>query len=314
MRGRRPIALLALVAMLAALAACRGASADPPAADSGSSEVITIGSFDFPESHLLAEIYSQALEAHGYRVERAYDLGPREFVLPALVGGFVDFVPEYAGTALQFLSLGREPPQADHVATHDALVRTAERSRLRALASAPAENANAFVVTPETAEELGLATLSDLAAVDDQLIFGGPPECPTRRFCLIGLEKTYKVHFAEVVSLELDSRLTRQALQEELVDVALMFTTDPALDREELVELEDDLELQPAENVTPLVRSEIVERFGPRFVDVVDGVSARLTTDALHVLNGEVAIDGSGLQSVAGTWLAASGSAVRNVD
>ena len=76
-------------------------------------KVVTVGSFDFAESRLLAEIYSQALEAAGIRVRRAFGLGPREFVAPALAVGLVEFVPEYAGTALRFLSLGTATPGAD---------------------------------------------------------------------------------------------------------------------------------------------------------------------------------------------------------
>ena len=90
--------------------------------DPSGAEILTVGSFDFAESRLLAEIYSQALEANGFRVDRAFDLGSHEFVIPTLAAGLIDFVPEYTGTALQFASLGATAPQATVDETHDALV------------------------------------------------------------------------------------------------------------------------------------------------------------------------------------------------
>ena len=124
--------------------------------------VVTVASFDFAESRLLAEIYAGALERAGVPVHRALGLGPRELVAPALVRGLVDVVPEYAGTAVQFLSLGRADPEPDVAATHAALVDALEGTPARALAPAPAQDANAFVVRREVADRLDLASLSDL--------------------------------------------------------------------------------------------------------------------------------------------------------
>ena len=137
---------------------------------------------------MLAEIYSQALERGGYHVRRAFDLGPREFVAPALARGLVEFVPEYAGTALQFSSLGTRSATGNVRATAESLDRALEKHHVTALAPAPAQDANAFVVTRRTAVREHLRRLSDLAAVAPQLTFGGPPECPSRPQCLAGLE------------------------------------------------------------------------------------------------------------------------------
>lgn len=265
-------------------------------------DAITVGSFDFAESSLLAEIYSQALERDGYRVRRSFGLGPREFVAPALARGLVELVPEYAGTALSFRSLGKASGIANEQSTHDRLVRTLKGTAVAALAAAPAQDANTFVVTRETAAREGLRTLSDLARVAPHLTFGGPPECPSRAECLAGIRQVYRAEFEEFVELDAGGPITRQALDQGYVDVALMFTTDPSIARDDLVELVDDRRLQPAENVVPLIRTELRERFGVNLVRSLDHVSARLTTDVLSRLNAEVAA-GESVAGVAARWL-----------
>jgi len=301
MRGRL------MAAVCAALAAFVATSAHAaPLRGSLHDDVVTVGSFDFAESRVLAELYAQALERHRVDVRRAFGIGPREVVVPAMAGGLVELVPEYAGTALRFTSLGDDDSEADPAATHQLLQRRLEPLGVRALESAPAEDANAFVVTAETARRHGLVSMSDLAAVAGDLAFGGPPECPTRPLCLPGLERVYDVHFDEVMELDAGGPLTKQALRSRAVDVALLFTTDPDLADGHFVELADDRQLQPAENVTPLVRREVLDRFGARVVDPVDAVSARLTTEALRDLNAEV-LRGASVRTVAGRWLDAQG-------
>jgi osmoprotectant transport system substrate-binding protein len=308
MGSRRAAGPLALVWLLVALVACGPASrARPPASPIVlRDDVITVGSFNFAESELLAEIYSQALEGGGFHVRRTFGLGPREFVAPALSRGLVELVPEYAGTALQFLSLGRVSATSNVATTHDALVRALAHSHVAALAPAPAQDANAFVVTRQAAARNRLRTLSDLAAAAPRLTFGGPPECPSRPLCLLGLQRLYGVRFKDLVRLDAGGPVTRQALRDGHVDVALLFTTDPAIGRGGLVELVDDLGLQPAENVTPLVRTEVVDRWGPALVRLIDNVSGHLTTDVLRSLNAQAGA-GPDLAVVASRWLKSEG-------
>jgi len=291
--------------MLGVVAVAPGATARAanPALRDGT---VTIGAFDFAESELLGEIYSQALEASGVRVERAFGLGPREVVLPALQGGLIELVPEYAGTALRFASLGADAGAVDVASTQSELARLMTVHHVSVLASAPAQDANVFVVRRATAARHGLVSLSDLASVADGLTFGGPPECPTRPFCLAGLERVYDVSFDEVVSLDAGGPLTKQALRTRVVDVALLFSTDPDTADGDLVELVDDRQLQPAENITPLVRTETLERFGPSLRTTVDAASALLTTETLRALNAEVA-DGASMRAVAARWLRSEG-------
>jgi osmoprotectant transport system substrate-binding protein len=299
--SRRVGWITAVVSLLVAVPACSGEENDRATASALGDDAITIASFDFAESEVLAEIYSQALESEGLQVRRALRLGPRELVMPALAAGLVELVPEYAGTALQFASAGETAPSGAAQRTHDALRRALEDRPIVALAAAPAQDANAVVVTPETAQRYHLEAISDLADVAPTLSFGGPPECPTRPLCLLGLSEVYGLEFGTFVGLDVGGPVTRQALERGDIDVALLFTTDPSVD--DLVVLRDDRGLQPAENVVPMVRREVVDRWGQPLVATVDAVSAALTTEALRSLNAEMG-GGRPASEVAAAWLA----------
>jgi osmoprotectant transport system substrate-binding protein len=271
-------------------------------------DTLTVAAFAFAESEVLAEVYAQALQHAGVDTEVAAGEGARELIQPALASGLVELVPEYAGTAVDFLSLGSVAPAADLAATRASLDDLLRGGPVVALASAPAQDTNVVVVTRETAGRLGLATISDLAAVADGLTFGGPPECPQRVFCLLGLEEAYDLRFERFVPLDAGGPLTHQALTGGHVDVGLLFSTDPGLAADELVVLADDLGVQPAENVTPMVRGEAVDRWGDTLTATVDAVSARLTTDTLVSLNAGTAA-GRSPSDVAAEWLASEGLA-----
>jgi osmoprotectant transport system substrate-binding protein len=268
---------------------------------------ITVASFDFAESELLAALYGGALEHRGFDVDLELGIGPREFVDPALARGLVDVVPEYAGTAVQFLRAPEAVDANDAAVTHRALVEAADRIGVTALAAAAAQDANAIVVSRATAERHDLATVSDLVPVAGQLVFGGPPECPQRPLCLQGLEATYDIHVGEFVALDVGGPVTLQALRTGDIDVGVLFTTDPALDDGDLVELRDDRGLQPAENITPLVVDDAIERHGPRLADALDAVSQRLTTPQLRELNQRVARQPERLRRIANDWLESEG-------
>jgi osmoprotectant transport system substrate-binding protein len=266
-----------------------------------------VASFNFPESEVLASVYGGALRAAGYPIQLLQGVGPRELVEPALARGLVEMVPEYAGSALQFLTLGKERPSSDLSTTHLALAQVLDHHGLLALTPAPGQDANVIVVTRRTASRYGLRTLSDLAPVAPRLSFAGPPECPHRELCLRGLERKYGVRFERFVPLDAGGPLTLQALRAGDVDVALLFSTDPAIDADHLVVLSDDRRLQPAENVTPVVARDVVAKYGRGLVRVVDGVSARLTTRTLRSLNAAAALRGANPQRIASRWLTEQG-------
>ena len=304
MAARRSSALAASLAF--ALAACIGPST--PAEDARGDDAITVASFNFPESVLLAEIYAQAIEGAGMRVEREPSLGPRVLVMPALLQGLVEFVPEYAGSGLQFLA-GDGSTSSDHEINHERFAERLGALDVTALEASPAQDQNGFAVTPATAQRYGLRTLSDLARVSQQLVFGGPPECLQRPLCLPGLERRYGITFGDVFSnLDAGGAHTVSALAEGTVDVALLFTSDAAIDLNDFLLLRDDLGLQPAENVTPVVRTGVLDRYGPTFADAVNAVSALLSTDELRTMNAEVA-RGATPRQIASRWLASNGLA-----
>ena len=280
------------------------ASAAAPVADR---PAIVVGSFDFPESVVLAYLYADALAGRGYPVRVLPGLGPRELVDPALMAGLVQVVPEYTGSALEFVTRGRIPANASVTATAQALATAMAGQSLITGHPAAAQDGNAIVVTTATAARYRLRTISGLAAVAGRLVFGGPPECPERAYCLQGLRLTYGLRFRQFLPLDVDGPLTRQALAAGDIGVALLFTTDPAIEARHLVVLSDNLGLQPAENVVPVLRRATADRYGPGLLAALDAVSARLSTAALAALDAEVELAGLDPQAAARQWLRAEG-------
>jgi osmoprotectant transport system substrate-binding protein len=286
-----------LASATALLAACSTPRPGPvPPRD----DAIVVGSFNFAESRLLGEVYAQALERAGFSVRRELDLGTRELVEPALERGLIELVPEYGGSLATFLS-GDDGSAAGSTSLDGLL---AERG-LVALDAAPAQDRNAVVVTADVAARFHLRTVSDLASVDDRIALGGPPECPDRPLCLPGLASVYGLSFARFVPLDRGGPVTLAALLRGQVQAALMFTSDGAIRANDLVVLRDDRRLQPPEHVTPVVRADVLDRFGPRLARTVNAVSARLTTEVLRTLNELVAVQGRSAAVVAAEWLAA---------
>lgn len=294
-----------VVVAVALLAAC-GRGVPPATTTALEDDAITVASFNFPESVLVGEIYAQALEGEGFAVKRQLGLGARELVEPSLERGLVEFVPEYSGSALEFLTRGEGLATSDEALTHDRLEEVFADRGVAVLAPAPAQDQNGFAVTRETADRYGLRSISQLVPEAPELAFGGPPECLERPLCLGGLEDLYGLEFGTFESLDAGGPVSVTALRSGTVDVALLFTTDAAIDRYDFVLLYDDLGLQPAENVTPVVREEVVQEHGDAFVRLVDSVSAFLTTGDLRELNARVA-EGETPREVAAAWLAEHG-------
>jgi osmoprotectant transport system substrate-binding protein len=301
----------ACLGLAVALSACTSSSGNAssatgePAGRHG--RVISVGSFDFPESVLLAEIYGQALAADKFPVRVLPNLGPREVVDPALMDGLLQVVPEYAGSALEFFSLGRRSATSNTRAANRALANLVAGRGLVAARPAPAQDANALVVTAATAARYRLRSIADLAKVAPGLMFGGPPECPGRAYCLPGLKRVYGLRFKSFTPLDAGGPLTLQALAAGYIGVALLFTTDPSIPARHLVVLADDRGLQPAENITPLVGRDALARYGPRLLTVLNKLSALLDTGTLRALDARVEIAGQDARLVAGSWLRARG-------
>lgn len=314
MLRRRVTALLSAAGLALALAACSGSTDDAgsnaaPTQESGGS--LRIGAFNFTESQILAQLYSGVLTEAGYDVS-IVDSTNREVLQPALESGEVHVVPEYLGTFTEFLNLKVNGPDAPPLASGDVestLVEArglAEPLGITVLEPSPATDQNAFAVTREFAEANGIASLSDLAAwsQDNEVVLGGPPECPERPFCQPGLEQTYGLSVAAFQPLDAGGPLTKQALSQGSITVGLVFSSDGAVADLDLLVLADDLSLQQVDNVTPAVQTSAVS---DNLVTALNTLSAAMTTDDLIALNRAVDIDRRNPADVAREFLVSKG-------
>jgi osmoprotectant transport system substrate-binding protein len=310
MRNNRTLALGAvlLALVMSACAPGEGGSSSPaaPASEPAAGGTVTIGSQGFYESQLMAEIYAQALEAAGYTVERNLGIGTREETYPALSSGQIDLMPEYIGSLTTFLEGEASGDPEETVAALAALI---EADGLTALDYTEAQDQNAFVVRSETAEEHGLETMSDLAAVATELVWGLPPECETNPLCAGALEDEYGIPFAdlEIEPLAACDAPIATALNDGVVDVAELCSTQPDIERFGFVRLEDDLQTQPAENIAPVISQTKLDELGDSFAEVLNNVSAQMTTDDLTSLGVQVAVDQEDVAAVATQWLTDKG-------
>ncbi|HEX7171618.1 MAG TPA: ABC transporter substrate-binding protein [Candidatus Limnocylindria bacterium] len=283
------------------------AASEPAGSAGGDGErSITIGSAGFYEAQLMAEIYAQALEANGYTVERNLGIGPRDTTQPAIESGDIDLQPEYIGSLLTFLG---GTASGDPDATFEDLQTALGEVGLTALDYAPAQDQNAFVVRSETAEQYGLTTMSDLAEVAGELVWGLPPECETNELCSGALEDTYGIPYGELQIEEYAAcdAPVAQALNDGVVDVAELCSTQPDIERFNFVVLEDDQQTQPAENIAPIVRTEWLDAAPDDFAAILNAVSAAMDTDTLTSLGVDVAVDQMDVADVAEQWLTDNG-------
>ncbi|MEU3310258.1 ABC transporter substrate-binding protein [Nocardiopsis sp. NPDC006832] len=286
------------------LSACGGSDPFEEGGDAEGGEggdAIVVGSADFPESTLLAEVYGRALEAEGVPVDYQLNIGSREVYYDQIEAGALSLFPEYNGAILAYLD--DEAPSADSEETNT-LLEEALPEGLEILASSEAENKDSVTVTREIADEYDLAALPDLADVADELVLGGPPEFETRQQGVMGLESVYGVEFGEFRSLEV--ALLTKALTDDDIQAANLFTTDPQIVEEGFVVLEDPENLFGAQNVTPLINSEQVDETAR---GIIDEVSGTLTTEELTELNKRIVVDNENAADVAQEWLREQGLA-----
>ncbi|GAA4890629.1 ABC transporter substrate-binding protein [Streptomonospora salina] len=296
---RTPTRTAIAAAPLLLLAAC-GGGGDPYSGDDegggAGGGALVVGSANFPESTLLAHIYAKALEAEGITVETQLDIGSREVYYDQIIQGNLSVFPEYNGGILYHLD-----PEAASGTTEETnqAVREELPDELAVLESSPAQNKDSITVTRETAEEHGLTAIGDLDGVAGGMTLGAPAEFETRPQGVPGLADTYGVEFGGFRPLE--GNLLVEGLRGGDVEAANLFTTDPAFTTGDFVALEDPENLFGSQNVTPLVNEEAVDQ---QARDVLDAVSAELTTDALIELDARVQLDHEEADEVAADWLA----------
>jgi osmoprotectant transport system substrate-binding protein len=298
-----PATILAL--LCSATASCSGSDGgETRLSSAGSKGVIVVGvSGAFAENQIVAEMYAQVLERAGYTVERQLDLRSREISQNALESGQIDVKPEYLSSLLLFLdpSASASSDPADVAAQNSRLL---QPRGISLLTPSPAQDSNEFVANSETAQRFNLTTMSSLAPVAGQLTLGGPPECPQRPFCMQGMHSVYGILFEDFEPLDAGGEQTVAALRNDEVQIGLLFSTDPSIGENGFVPLVDDRHLQNAENITPVIRA---EKSDPEVRRLLDAVSARLTTEKVTELVGEVVIDGRDAAAVAKDFLSANG-------
>ncbi|RKR04381.1 osmoprotectant transport system substrate-binding protein [Kushneria sinocarnis] len=290
--------------LMAVLAGCSGGDDEPQQQTqgeqgSGGGPTVTIGSTNFSEQLILANIYADVLQDRGVNVNTRLNLGSREVVFPALQNGEVDVLPEYTGAVLAYLDRQGQYSDARHSDEVGAALDKALPDTLTALEYSPAQDRDVLVVTGDTASKYNLQTIGDLAPVAGEMTLGGPPETRTRDAGMPGLKRVYDVAFGNFRSLDAGGPLTRGALANGDIDVARMFSSQGAIEQNDWVILEDDRDLVPAQNVVPIVREEALT---PEIRKALNEVSARLTTEELQAMNRQVEVDKADPASVAQQW------------
>lgn len=303
-RPRSYVLGAALLALGLVLGAC-GPGEDEPSAGSNEPErgALTVGSDGFYEAQIVGAMYALVLEEAGYDVSTELNIDSREVRLPAMESGEIDIAPEYLASLASVLDPENTEPVNTPEAALGVLEPLVEERGFTLLEPSAAVDVNAFVVTQEIADEHGLSAVSDLAGVAGELTLGAPPECPKRPYCIPGLRDVYGIEFGNFEPLEYGAP-TVEALTAGAIDVALLFSTDPLIEQSDLVLLEDDQNLQAADNITPLV---VTETLNEEIETLLNEVSALLTTDNITPLNAQVLVDQEDPEDVARTFLEENG-------
>ena len=301
MRLHRALALGA--SMLVLLSACTTGGGSKPA--------IKVGSDGFYEAKLMAEIYAQALEAKGYTVDRTgIGIGARKVSAPALESGQIDLKPEYIGSGLAFYDPGKatSDPAANAAALQAVL--SGKGGGITVLNYSPATDYNAFVVRKETSDQFQLTKLSQVAAVNPPLKIGVATDCPTNPVCGKALKDAYGIDVSSAKLLSACDTPMVQALQGKTIDVGELCSTQPDIQVNGWVILDDDKKTQPAENIAPLVRNDYLTKIGgdkDAFTKILNDVSAKMDTLTLTDLGKQVSVDKKDIAAVAKDWLKKNG-------
>jgi glycine betaine/choline ABC-type transport system substrate-binding protein len=318
-RLRGLFALLAALVLAIGVAAC-GDDDDDGGDDSGGEGSaliesnpdnegveLTIGSKNFDEQFILGEIYAQALEAAGYTVNTELNLGSEVIAKRALEEGEVDAYPEYTSTTLTSLyKVAPEEVPGDATAAYEMANQELQADGLTAFPPTPFTSANAVGLLTETADELGVATISDLEGVSEDLTLYGTTECRQRIDCLLGLEENYGLQFRAFRPV--DPELRYEVLDNGDADLSILFTTDGQLsESNDYTILEDDQQLLPAGNVIVTASQDAVDEAGEDFGATIEAVQENLSLEVMQELNARVSLDREDPADVAADYLRASG-------
>lgn len=292
-----------------ALAACgssgkasSGSTSSNPLAPGSAKGTVVVGSANFPEDELLAEIYVLALQGKGVKVTPKFNIGARNVYYPQVVSGAISILPEYNG-ALLFTSVDPKSTAAT-TAQVNAALQAKLPSSVELLNSAAAQDKDSVTVTQATATKDHLSSISDLKPYAKNMVIGGPPEFKTRQEGLVGLGTTYGLTFKSFSPLDESGPVTLAALMDGKVQAADVFTTTPQIITDHLVALADPQSLFAAQNVTPLVYKKAMTS---TITSTLNAISAKMTTTALLAMDKAVILDHANYSTVAQGWLKAVG-------
>lgn len=304
MTRNRLFRLAAGAAATLMLAGC-GGGGDPLETDEGGGQsnpkTITVGSANFSENVLLAEMYAQALQAEGMQVNKKLNIGAREVYIPAVMDGSIDLMPEYTGNLLLHFDEKATETASDEV---DAALHKALPDNLVALNKSEAVDEDALVVRRETAEKHNLETIADLKPIASDLVVGGSPEFRERKSGLKGLQEVYGLQFKEFKTLDVAGPITVEALKSGEVDVSQLFTTQSAIAENDFVVLDDPKHIHIAQNVVALVRK---SKLNDTVEQVLNDISAELDTETLTELLRRVDVEHENAAAVAKDFLSKNG-------
>jgi len=269
-----------------------------------------IGSADTVESQVVAELYAQVLEGGGYPVTRTFGLGDADAVTRALVSGSVDLAPQYLGSTLA--SFDPTKPSGDPAKDSAALaaILHGQGGGLTVLDYSPGKDTYAIAVRPDTAQQLGLKTVSDLARVASRLTWGLPADCATDPACGGALKAGYGIDVGALTVRPFAAcdAPVAAALAAGTIDVAELCSTQAEIARSGFVLLQDDKQIEPAENIAPVVRDAVLAALGRTdVIDLLNSVSTELTTSELASLDAQVTVDHRAITDVARAWLTDNG-------
>jgi osmoprotectant transport system substrate-binding protein len=282
--------------------AASSSSGSNPLSGGTSSGSVVVGSANFPENEVLAEVYALALQKAGVKATTKLNIGAREIYYPQVQKGAITIIPEYNGTLLSVEV--DKTSTAKTTADVDAALAAKLPSTLTVLNPAPAQDSDSLTVTQATAAKYKLKSIADLAPYASQWTLGAPPEFKTRSDGIAGLKSVYGLTFKGFDPLDESGPITLSALTSGKVQVADVFTTTPQIVSDKLVSLSDPKSNFAAQNVIPLVYKPALTS---TISSTLNAVDAKLTTAALLQLDINVSVDKQDYTTAAQNWLQSVG-------
>ncbi len=294
------VALAATTALLAGCSSSDDSKSDPLSGSKASGDTVVVGSNNFAESTLIADIYGEALKAKGVKVTYKPNIGSRETTYGLLKNGSISVLPEYNGALLAYLDPKATPKTIEETTS---AIEAKLDSKLTLLDPADAQDKDTVTVNAATAAKYNLtekSSIADLKSIAKDLAIGASPEFQTRQQGLVGLKSVYGLEFKSFKALDAGGALTEAALKKNAVQAADIFSTDPTITKEKFVVLQDPENLFGFENVQPLVYKSGLNKTA---TDALNAVSAKLDTAALLDLDTQVQSDNKDPLDVAQAWL-----------